>query len=116
VSFRLSRRGVDIPLRLPNDNTVYLDAYLGKGPQPGEELLPSETAGLHVPVCSRNESEANMPSAGPPEFNMEALAMLEALGFPTVRCQRALLATGNADVNAAMEWLFVHMDDPGDHF
>lgn len=41
--------------------------------------------------------------------------MLEALGFPTVRCQRALLATGNADGNAAMEWLFVHMDDPGDH-
>lgn len=39
--------------------------------------------------------------------------MLEGMGFPTVRCQRALLATGNSDGEAAMEWLFAHMDDPG---
>ena len=48
-----------------------------------------------------------------PEFNAEAMAQLEAMGFPTVRCQKALLATGNSDANAAMEWLFQHMDDPG---
>ncbi len=40
------------------------------------------------------------------------MAQLEAMGFPTVRCQRALLATGDADAEAAMEWLFAHMDDP----
>jgi len=49
----------------------------------------------------------------PPEFNAEALATLDAMGFPLVRSQKALLATGNADANAAMEWLFAHMDDPG---
>lgn len=38
---------------------------------------------------------------------------LEGMGFPLVRCQKALLATGNSDVNAAMEWLFMHMDDAG---
>ena len=38
--------------------------------------------------------------------------MLEGMGFPVVRCQRALLATGNSDGEAAMEWLFAHMDDP----
>ena len=35
------------------------------------------------------------------------------MGFPLVRCQKALLATGNSDPEAAMEWLFAHMDDPG---
>lgn len=39
------------------------------------------------------------------------MAQLEGMGFPTVRCQKALLATGNADAEAAMEWLFAHMDD-----
>ena len=42
------------------------------------------------------------------------MAQLEAMGFPTVRCQKALLATGNSDANAAMEWLFQHMEDPGE--
>jgi ubiquitin carboxyl-terminal hydrolase 5/13 len=53
--------------------------------------------------------------AGPslPQFNEAALAQLEAMGFPTIRCQKSLLATGNNDPEAAMEWLFGHMDDPG---
>jgi ubiquitin carboxyl-terminal hydrolase 5/13 len=38
------------------------------------------------------------------------------MGFPSVRCKKALLATGNGnDADAAMEWLFAHMDDPGEH-
>jgi uncharacterized UBP type Zn finger protein len=41
------------------------------------------------------------------------MAQLEGMGFPKVRCQKALLATGNADPTAAMEWLFAHMEDPG---
>ena len=55
-----------------------------------------------------------MTAAAPglPQFNEAAMAQLEAMGFPTVRCQKALLATGNADPEAAMEWLFAHMDDP----
>ena len=35
------------------------------------------------------------------------------MGFPQIRCQKALLATGNSDPEAAMEWLFAHMEDPG---
>jgi len=90
---------LDIPLHLPGTDTISLDPYLGKGPQPGEELLPSE---------STDKASASKP----PEFNAEALATLDAMGFPLVRSQKALLATGNADANAAMEWLFAHMDDP----
>lgn len=40
------------------------------------------------------------------------MAQLEGMGFPTIRCQKALLATGNSDAEAAMEWLFGHMEDP----
>lgn len=40
------------------------------------------------------------------------MAQLEAMGFPTVRCQKALLATGNSDPEVAMNWLFEHMEDP----
>ena len=41
------------------------------------------------------------------------MAQLEGMGFPTIRCQKALLATGNSDAEAAMNWLFVHTEDPG---
>jgi ubiquitin carboxyl-terminal hydrolase 5/13 len=41
------------------------------------------------------------------------MAQLEGMGFPVIRCQKALLATGNSSAEAAMEWLFAHMDDPG---
>lgn len=41
------------------------------------------------------------------------MAQLSAMGFSEIRCQKALLATGNADAEAAMEWLFMHMEDPG---
>jgi ubiquitin carboxyl-terminal hydrolase 5/13 len=36
------------------------------------------------------------------------------MGFPTIRCQKALLATGNSDADTAMSWLFEHMEDPGE--
>ena len=39
------------------------------------------------------------------------MSQLQGMGFPEVRCQRALLATGNGDAEAAMNWLFGHMDD-----
>ena len=49
-----------------------------------------------------------------PTFDPGAMAQLEGMGFPTIRCQKALLATGNgSNAEVAMEWLFTHMDDPG---
>lgn len=42
------------------------------------------------------------------------MSQLEAMGFPTIRCQKALLATGNSDAEVAMGWLFEHMEDPGE--
>ena len=48
-----------------------------------------------------------------PHFDEEAITQLEGMGFPPVRCQKALLATGNSGAEAAMEWLFNHLEDPG---
>lgn len=40
------------------------------------------------------------------------MAQLEAMGFSKVRCEKALYNTGNAEPEAAMNWLFAHMEDP----
>ncbi|KAL4244595.1 Ubiquitin carboxyl-terminal hydrolase [Abortiporus biennis] len=94
---------LDIPVNLPQDDILTLDAYLGTGLQPNETALPEEDSST---------------SASLPEFNPEVVGQLEGMGFPTVRVQKALLATGpgnnvpGTDMNSAMEWLFQHMDDP----
>ncbi|KAI5458915.1 hypothetical protein BGZ63DRAFT_426230 [Mariannaea sp. PMI_226] len=86
---------VDVPVIVP-DEAFILDEYLSQGLQPSEEQLPEEP---------ETEAPAFVPDA-------TALAQLEAMGFPRNRCERALHATGNSDANAAMEWLFGHMEDP----
>jgi ubiquitin carboxyl-terminal hydrolase 5/13 len=87
---------LDIPIILPDGDVLTFDEqHLGKGLQPDETELQDDAPGGTLP-----------------EFNEAALAQLEAMGFPLVRCQKALLATGNSDPEAAMEWLFAHMEDP----
>lgn len=86
---------VDVPVIVP-DEPFLLDAYVSKGLQPAEELLPDEPEA---------QAAAFVPDA-------TALAQLEGMGFPQNRCEKALHATGNSDANAAMEWLFGHMEDP----
>jgi hypothetical protein len=73
---------------------------------------------LHTLPIGEVTDERQRLAAEPalPEFNQAALAQLEAMGFPQIRCQKALLATGNSDPEAAMEWLFAHMEDPGRSF
>lgn len=88
---------VDVPV-IVDDEPFNLDEYLSKGQQPDEEALPEDES-----------AKSNVPAFVP---HAEGLAMLEAMGFPRVRCEKALHATGNSDANAAMEWLFAHMDDP----
>ncbi|KAL5431330.1 hypothetical protein PMIN06_012341 [Paraphaeosphaeria minitans] len=87
----------DVPV-IVGDEAFPFDAYKSKGLQPDEELLPDD---------ADTGSAANkwVPNEG-------ALSMLEAMGFPRVRCEKALHATGNADPEAASNWLFAHMEDP----
>ncbi|KAF8211850.1 hypothetical protein K438DRAFT_1902808 [Mycena galopus ATCC 62051] len=89
---------LDIPLILPDgDELVFAAQHLGVGLQPNEVELPSNAA-----------------AAAPQfEFDANAMAQLEGMGFPVIRCQKALLATGNSSAEVATTWLFEHMDDPG---
>ena len=86
---------LDIPV-VVSDQHLRLDRYLSKGPQGDEELLAEDGPSDSVNVF---------------EPNALALSQLEAMGFPRVRAERALQATENVDAEAAMSWLFEHMDD-----
>ncbi|KAG9016283.1 hypothetical protein FRB90_003507 [Tulasnella sp. 427] len=87
---------LDVPVTLPQDDALTLDAFSGHGKQEGEVELPEEAA--------------SAPAL--PQFNAAALGQLQEMGFGVNACQRALLATGNSDPEQAMNWLFQHMDDP----
>lgn len=96
-------RKVDVPVLVPvgDGETLSLDAFVGKGLQPGETELPVD---------------AEAPAAEPigPQFDAAALEQLQGMGFPLIRCQRALLAVGNPQsggAETAMNWLFEHMED-----
>jgi ubiquitin carboxyl-terminal hydrolase 5/13 len=86
----------DVPV-IVDDEPFSFDAYKSKGLQEGEEELPEDADTGGAPKWVPNEG---------------ALSMLEAMGFPRVRCEKALHATGNADPEAASNWLFAHMEDP----
>ncbi|KAF2661662.1 hypothetical protein K491DRAFT_673607 [Lophiostoma macrostomum CBS 122681] len=86
----------DVPV-IVDDEPFSFDAYHSSGLQEGEELLS-------------DDADADAPKKWVP--NEAALSMLEAMGFPRVRCEKALHATGNSDPEAASNWLFGHMEDP----
>ncbi|KAI9836844.1 MAG: hypothetical protein M1819_001009 [Sarea resinae] len=86
---------LDVPV-VVGDEPFLLDTYKSPGLQDNEEVLPEDA------------DTADRPSFTPNEL---AMGQLEAMGFPRVRCEKALHATGNADAEAAMNWLFAHIDD-----
>ena len=86
---------VDVPVVI-GDEAFSLDAYKSHGLQDSEDALPDDIAPANAPRFTPNEG---------------ALSQLEGMGFPRPRSEKALHATGNADAEAAMNWLFAHMDD-----
>ncbi|KAF2157888.1 ubiquitinyl hydrolase [Myriangium duriaei CBS 260.36] len=89
----------DVPVIVP-DGELDLSPYRSQGQRPDEELLPED-----ADLGSSSGGAAFTP-------HPEALSMLEAMGFPRVRCEKALHATGNTDAETASLWLFEHMEDP----
>ncbi|KAL2643337.1 hypothetical protein R1flu_010924 [Riccia fluitans] len=87
-------RKLDVFVDVPDE--IDISYMRAKGLQPDEELLP-ETG----------EAELSGPSA-----DEGIVAHLADMGFPRVRCAKAALATSNAGVEEAMNWLLSHMDDP----
>ncbi|PKY02892.1 ubiquitinyl hydrolase [Aspergillus campestris IBT 28561] len=84
---------LDIPVEV-GDDPLDLGGYLSSGQKEDEELLPDveNTESIFAP-------------------DEEVLCQLLTMGFPQPRCVKALQATGNSDVEAAMNWIFAHMDD-----
>ncbi|KAJ1901357.1 ubiquitin C-terminal hydrolase Ubp14 [Kickxella alabastrina] len=95
---------LDIPVQVPLDQ-IDLDSYRGRGIQPGEEPLPEtdESAqGATSGIAAQPEEAA---------VDEETVSQLESMGFPRVRCVKAVKKTGNCGAEAAMNWIFEHMDD-----
>ncbi|KAJ2802684.1 ubiquitin C-terminal hydrolase Ubp14, partial [Coemansia guatemalensis] len=68
---------------------------------PGEELLPEDEP-ADAPASEQQEQQVDE----------EVVAQLESMGFPRVRCVKAIKKTGNCGAEAAMNWIFEHMEDP----
>lgn len=59
--------------------------------------------------------EVPLPEAVPaaqPEANPDIVAAVTGMGFTAEAAQRAALACGNSDAEAAVSWVLAHMDDP----
>lgn len=90
----------DIPVMLPDDDVLVFDEnHFGSGLRTGEAEMPDDARGG--------------AAGGSPPVNEELVTQLEMMGFPRVRCEKALRATGNNDAELAMEWIFANMENPG---
>ncbi|KAJ5585345.1 uncharacterized protein N7459_005145 [Penicillium hispanicum] len=84
---------LDIPV-IVDDEPLDFGCYLAGEHDVNEEILPDVEETVTF------------------EANPGVLDQLLSMGFPAPRCEKALYATGNSDPDAAMNWLFAHMDDP----
>ena len=94
-----------IEARVAVPDILDLEHLRTKGLQPGEKELGGEPAAADA---------GTEPSAAEPpaEANAAIVEQLVAMGFSENGAKRATLATGNADVQVAMEWVMNHMGDP----
>ncbi|KAF9425625.1 hypothetical protein BGZ94_007373 [Podila epigama] len=91
-------RKLAVPIVI-SENQIDLEKYRGHGQKPDEELLLEDAPGAGA-------------GSQEPTFDQASLEQLQMMGFPLVRCQKALLATNNQGSEIAMDWLIQHMEDP----
>lgn len=50
-----------------------------------------------------------------PVLDDSTVSQLCEMGFPLEACRKAVYYTGNTGIDAAMNWVMGHIDDPGKH-
>lgn len=89
---------MDVEMVLPLNETIDL-SYLKLDRLPSDVLLPDSS------------DAAPAAAAAPPPVDESHVAQLESMGFGRIRCAKALRAVKGSGVEAAMNWIFEHMDD-----
>uniref|UniRef100_A0A4W5KAE8 Ubiquitin carboxyl-terminal hydrolase n=1 Tax=Hucho hucho TaxID=62062 RepID=A0A4W5KAE8_9TELE len=92
---------LDVSIDVPD--TLDLTALRGTGQQPGEDLLPE---------CIHLIRPSSL-SLSAPVLDDSTVSQLCEMGFPLEACRKAVYYTGNTGIDAAMNWVMGHMDDPG---
>lgn len=89
---------LNIPITMPTSGDLDFGTFRCAGKTDQEVALPEDTQ----PAATSSE----------PTFDPVALEQLMSMGFPEIRCKRALMKTGHNGAEVAMNWLFEHMEDP----
>jgi len=92
-------RKLEVKVDVPDE--IDLTHLKALGPQSGENIVPES-----------DSSEDQQNSSPQTNINEGSLAQLMDMGFGMNGCKRALIAVGGNDVEAAMNWVFEHNNDP----
>lgn len=92
---------LDVSIDVPD--TLDLSALRATGQLPGEELLPE----VAPPPLMTPDVEVKAPV-----LDDSTVSQLCEMGFPLEACRKAVYYTGNTGIDAAMNWVMGHMDDP----
>ncbi|XP_074752019.1 ubiquitin carboxyl-terminal hydrolase 5 isoform X6 [Athene noctua] len=90
---------LDVSIEMPEE--LDISALQGTGLQDGEEEMPD----IAPPLVTPDEPKA-------PMLDESVIIQLVEMGFPMDACRKAVYYTGNSGVEAAMNWVMSHMDDP----
>ncbi|XP_041125466.1 ubiquitin carboxyl-terminal hydrolase 5 isoform X1 [Polyodon spathula] len=117
---------LDVSIEMPDSLDV--SSLRGAGLQPGEEELPDlappslitpdvEVKGSLGGFLSNTEEDDSLCSPllstpNSPVLDESVITQLAEMGFPVEACRKAVFYTGNTGVEAAMNWVMTHMDDP----
>ncbi|KAM4581137.1 ubiquitin carboxyl-terminal hydrolase 5 isoform 1-T1 [Odontesthes bonariensis] len=111
---------LDVSIDVPD--TLDLSALRATGQQPGEELLPEvappplmtpdvEVKGI-LGSYGNDEDDSLYSPLLSPVLDDSTVSQLCEMGFPLEACRKAVYYTGNTGIDAAMNWIMSHMDDP----
>ncbi|CAF1472506.1 unnamed protein product [Adineta ricciae] len=92
-------RKLDVSMEIPDD--IDLNSLRAKGFQHGETPMPDDDEPITQTTASKSSEQ----------INEVYLQQLVEMGFSLDACKKALIHTGNNNIEAASNWLFEHQAD-----